>query len=67
MMLATLAELIYTLVIWLAGHPIAGWTTTMFVLTFGLTGLFGILAILLKYLTLLLRITFKNTKSEELY
>ena len=60
MMLATMAELIYTLVIWLAGHPIAGWTTTMFVLTFGLTGLFGILAILLKYLTLLLRITFKK-------
>ncbi len=60
MMLATLAELIYTLVIWLAGHPIAGWTTTMFVLTFGLTGLFGILAVLLKYLTLLLRISFKK-------
>ena len=60
MMLATIAELIYTLVVWLTGHPIAGWTTTMFVLTFGLTGLFGILAILLKYLTLLLKITFKK-------
>lgn len=58
MILLTLAELIYTLVTWINGSPIAGWTTTMFVLTVGLTGLFAILAILLKYLTLLLRITF---------
>ncbi len=61
LMLATaLIELIYTLVIWLTGHPIAGWTTTMFVITFGMTGLFAVLAILLKYMTLLLRIGFKK-------
>ena len=58
MILVTTAELIYTIAIWLTGHPIAGWTTTMFVLTFGLTGLFAILAILLKYLTLLLKLSF---------
>lgn len=60
MILITLAELIYTLVVWLAGHPIAGWTTTMFVITFGMTGLFAVMAILLKYLTLILKITFKK-------
>ena len=60
MMLATLAELVYTLVIWLTGRPIAGWTTTMFVITFGMAGIFAVSAILLKYLTLLLRITFSN-------
>jgi len=60
MMLATLAELIYTLVVWLTGNPIAGWTTTMFVLTFSLTGLFSILAILLKYITLLLKLFFNK-------
>lgn len=60
MILATTAELVYTLVIWLTGRPIAGWTTTMFVLTFGLTGLFCIQAILLKYATILLSLTFKK-------
>lgn len=60
MLAAALVELIYTMVIWLTGHPIAGWTTTMFVITFGMTGLFAVLAILLKYMTLLLRISFKK-------
>ena len=60
MFLVTFAELIYTLVVWINGQPIEGWTTTMFVITFGLTGLFAILAIMLKYMTLLLRIVFKK-------
>lgn len=60
MLLVTILELIYTLAIWINGKPIVGWTTTMFVITFGMTGLFAVLAILLKYLTLLLRISFKK-------
>lgn len=60
MLCATLAELIYTCVVWATGNPIAGWTTTMFVITFGLTGLFAVMAILLKYMTLLLRISFQK-------
>ncbi len=58
MFIAALAELVYTLIVWRTGHPIAGWTTSMFVLTLGFTGLFSVLAILLKYMTLLLRIVF---------
>lgn len=60
MFAVTFAELIYTIVIWINDKPIVGWTTTMFVITFGMTGLFAILAIMLKYLTLLLKITFKK-------
>ena len=60
MFLVTFAELIYTLIVWINGQPIEGWTTTMFVITFGLTGLFAILAIMLKYMTLLLRIVFRK-------
>ena len=60
MLVAALVEMIYTLVVWITGHPIAGWTTTMFVITFGMVGLFAVLAILLKYMTLLLRISFKK-------
>ena len=36
MMALALVELVYTLVVFCTGHPVAGWTTTMFVLTVGL-------------------------------
>lgn len=60
MFFTTVCELIYTVAIYLFGHPIEGWTTTMFVLTFGLSGVFAVLTIVMKYLTLLLRMTFKK-------
>lgn len=60
MMFIAALELIYTIVVWLSGTPIAGWTTTMFVLTLGLTGIFAVLAIAMKYLSLILRLSFKK-------
>ncbi len=60
MLLAAFAELIYTLAIWIAGNPISGWTTTMFVITTGLAGLFAILTVVIKYLSLLLRLSFRK-------
>ena len=62
MLLAALCELAYTVTVWLTGNPISGWTTTMFVLTLGLFGLFAILAIMLKYLTLILKLIFQKQK-----
>lgn len=63
MLALTLAELIYTLCIFLGGgHPIEGWTTTMLVLTVGFGGVFAILAIVLKYLSLLVDLVFKKQK-----
>ncbi len=56
MMLATLAGLVYTVAVWLAGNPVSGWTTMMSVLTMGLTGVFAVLAIAMKYLTLIIRL-----------
>lgn len=53
-------ELIYTIAIWSMGNPISGWTTTMFVLTAGLAGLFAILALVMKYLTLLVKLIFNK-------
>lgn len=38
MMALALAELIYTLIIFATGHPVEGWTTTMFVITVGFAG-----------------------------
>lgn len=60
MFVLTVLELIYTIAIWVAGNPILGWTTTMLVLTVGLAGLFAILAFVMKYLTLLVKLTFKK-------
>lgn len=60
MLLIALAELVYTVAVYLTGNPVSGWTTTMLVLTLGFTGLFGILAVVVKYLSLLLRLIFQK-------
>lgn len=62
MLALALAELLYTLVIFFTGHPVAGWTTTMFVITVGFAGLFAVLSIAVKYLSLLVDLTFKQQK-----
>ena len=62
MMLVALAELAYTLLVFATGHPIQGWTTTMFVLTLGFAGVFAVLAIVVKYLSLLVDLVFKRQK-----
>lgn len=62
MLALALAELLYTLIVFFTGKPVAGWTTTMFVLTLGFAGLFAVLTIVVKYLSLLLELTFKKQK-----
>ena len=60
MLVLTLLELVYTVAVYLSGQPVEGWTTTMLVLTVGFAGLFGMLAIAVKYLCLILEFTFKH-------
>jgi len=60
MLICSLAELIYTVLVYLNGTPIEGWTTTMFVLTLGLLGLFLLLSFVFKYLSLILEYVFRN-------
>ena len=62
MLALALAELLYTLIVFTTGHPVAGWTTTMFVITAGFAGLFAVLTIVVKYLSLLLNMTFRQQK-----
>lgn len=63
MLLATLAELCYTLAIYLGGgKPVEGWTTMMLVLTAGFFGVFLILAVVLKYLSLLVDLVFRHQR-----
>ena len=49
---------VYTVVIFLSANPVAGWTTTMLVMSFGFFGLFLLLAFVLKYLSLILNLVF---------
>lgn len=60
MMLVAIAECAYTVAVWLGGNPVSGWTTTMFVLTAGLVGIFAVLSLAIKYLSLILRFTLKK-------
>ena len=44
------------------GKPIAGWTTTMLVVSFGFLGLFFVLSIVIKYLSLNIDMSFRRLK-----
>lgn len=60
MMAVTLIATGYTVAVYLSGSPVEGWTTTMLFLGFGFFGLFAILTLVLKYLSLLVDLTFKR-------
>ena len=44
--------------VFFSANPVAGWTTTMLVMSFGFFGLFVILAFVLKYLSVILNMVF---------
>lgn len=58
----TVGMAVYALVFFLIGNTIEGWTTTVLFLSFGFFGVFAILAIVIKYLSLLLDLIFKKEK-----
>ncbi len=60
MMAVAMFMLIYTVIVYLTSHPVAGWTTTILFLSVAFFGLFGILTVVIKYLQLLLELTFKR-------
>lgn len=53
---------IYALAVYASGIAIVGWTTTVLFLSFAFFGLFVILSIIIKYLSLLLNLTFKRQR-----
>ncbi len=60
MMLASVFMLAYSVIVYAAAHPVAGWTTTILFLSVAFFGLFGILTVVIKYLQLLLNLIFKK-------
>lgn len=61
MIIITLLVAIYTLTVFIRVSPVQGWTTTMLFLSIGFLGLFGILAIVIKYLEIILRLIFRKS------
>ncbi len=62
MMLMTIGTGMYTLYIFASSKPMAGWTTTMLLLSFAFFGIFAILTIMIKYLSILIDLIFKKQK-----
>lgn len=62
MMCITLLMAAYTVLIFLTGNPVAGWTTTVAFLSLAFFGLFGILTVIIKYLSILVNLVFKKQK-----
>ena len=60
MMLMSIFMVIYAVIIFAAGSPVEGWTTTVLFLSAAFFGLFGILTIIIKYLQLIVNLVFKR-------
>ncbi len=62
MMAVALIELVYAIVVYCTGKPIEGWTTMMLVMTIGFLGLFFVLSIVIRFLSLNLDMGFRKQK-----
>lgn len=60
MMVMSIFMTVYSVVVYLTFHPVAGWTTTILFLSVAFFGLFGVLTIIIKYLQLLVDLVFKR-------
>ncbi len=60
MMFVSIFMVVYSVVVYLTSHPVAGWTTTILFLSIALFGLFGVLTIIIKYLQLLVDLVFRR-------
>lgn len=55
-----LVVFLYATVIFIVGNPVEGWTTTMLFMGLSFFGLFAIMAIIMKYLSLLTNLVFRK-------
>jgi dolichol-phosphate mannosyltransferase len=62
MMLATFASVIYAIVVFVTATPTEGFTTLMLLLSGAFFALFAILAVVIKYLSVVLQLVFQRQK-----
>lgn len=60
MMIAAVVMGVYSLVTFIFGNPIEGWTTTVLFIAFAFFGLFAILTFIVKYLQVIVNLIFKR-------
>lgn len=60
MILISLFMTAYTVIVYLIGNPIEGWTTTVLFLSIAFFGLFAILTVIVKYLQIIVDMVFKR-------
>lgn len=60
MMFISTFMVVYSIMIYITAHPVAGWTTTILFLSIAMFGLFGILTIIIKNLQLIVNFIFKR-------
>lgn len=60
MMLLSVLMIIYTFVVYMTVHPVAGWTTTILFLSVVFFGLFAILTAIIKYLQIIVDLVFRR-------
>lgn len=60
MMIISVFMIVYSVVVYVVAHPVAGWTTTILFLSVAFFGLFGTLTIIIKYLQLLVDLVAKR-------
>ncbi len=60
MICTTVFMILYSLIIYLFGNPVEGWTTTIVFFSFAFFGLFGLITIIIKYLQILVDLVFKR-------
>jgi dolichol-phosphate mannosyltransferase len=61
-MLATLISIAYVVTVYLLGNPVHGYTTMMMLISGSFFAMFTIMAIIIKYLSLILRLIFNKQK-----
>lgn len=60
MMVFLLGTAIYAIIFFINGQAIAGWTTTILLLSFAFFGLFAIFTIVIKYLSIIVKLIFER-------
>ena len=62
MMIATLISVGYAVTVYLMGNPVAGYTTTMILISGGFFAIFAVLVVIIKYLSVLLGLVFNKQR-----
>lgn len=60
MMMMSIFMVVYSTLVYMTAHPVAGWTTTVLFLSVAFFGLFGIFTVIIKYLQLIVDLIFKR-------